>query len=666
MATVTIPFNGYKLLTNSAGEKFFVGHFDTLPSISTDLYQQYLVMPPGAIRPLVLTYNTGGDYASAIKACNATPLDTSNISVYRNVYWQISSKFLSDDYKFRFFNGYTASYPINAGGMTYDFLGNSFNAKYLPNVAEYTSNHWSLESGENTTKYTYAITDNGNNFDRYWLTADCIPFTFYSGNHLYMGYFRVQAVTTDKSSENYGSFYCIDYQASTSTLYLLDDGTMMTLPEAIFGDYNPSPSSGGDTPTWSGNTSTSPSHGANGKGTLPDGTATDNAGTDENYGGSIPSDGSEPDARKQGLQIGKPENARENLYDGEMSTESFDPTRHFDLLKQVGGINMYYLNTSQIKNFYEDLWNEWDALKKLFDDPMKSIINLSQIPFAPSTLGGEVSIVTGNSTMTTAKGYVVDRFQRAEIFTGEYIDGFFNDFNDYSPKSSLSVYLPYSGWHELDIDKYISVTAKEYAAEVGNGGKENRMQRRKISLYLDLDYSVGIGKYIFYGELDSGKRMVLDTFTCQFSNGVPMTAEDYSNKISGILGIIGTTAGAVAGIAAATSTAGASAALMGGITGSTKYAMSAGKNNYVVQGSAQGSEGWLSPMDEVVFLLSHNKPYVSDNFYDYTGRPDGEVIYGNALGGFVKIQQSYLKTTATEAEINEINTLLANGCYFPH
>lgn len=572
--------------------------------------------------------------------------------------FDLNHKIISEDYVGAYYSGYF----IAVSKLS------TFNNKELPNFAETASQSWvagnlSTYSGVYSLGYrTYYKTypDKESKFVQSGTIYLYIPFFTLKGEHVTFGSLSVNV-------NDEGKLIYISSAVNTPNLRLLADATSTATYADAFYSAVPIETDGSGAPSWDGNTTSNSSHGYNGSGTLPDGNTTTNAGTDDNYGGYFPTDGSEPDARKNGLQIGKPENARESLYDGEMQTESFAPDRNFDIFKQVSGINMYYLNTLQIKEFYEDLWDEWNAIKNYFDNPMDSIISLSQLPFTPSSTGGaEVPITVGRTSMTNAKGYTVDRFQRESIFTNEYIDGFFNDFNDYSPKSKLSVYLPFSGWHELDIDKYLSVTAEEYASEIGNGSKENRMMRRKLSLYLDIDYASGIGKYIFYGELDSQKRMVLDTFTCNFANAVPLSAEDYRSKISNIIGMIGMTAGTCASIAMSTTTAGASMALMGGIVGNTKYGIQASKNNYAVQGSAQGSEGWLSPMDEVVFLLTHNRPYVAENFYDYTGRPDGECIYGNALGGFVKIQECYLETTATQEEINEIKTLLKEGCFFPH
>lgn len=231
---------------------------------------------------------------------------------------------------------------------------------------------------------------------------------------------------------------------------------------------------------------------------------------------------------------------------------------------------------------------------------------------------------------TTIQGKRIDnQFVAYNMGTFKFNEQFQN-FLDYSPYTSLKIYLPYCGMQSLDAQVVIG---------------------KVITVKCVIDYLTGNLVYYLFYQTNIGN-------TCLYSwNGncaceVPITADDYGRKISTGIGL-STTAlatlmnpslGAVAGLGQA----------------GLNYAENG--NRHMIMGSVSGNNGF-GAIQYPYLLITRPNPQIPANFAHTTGYLSMETKSLGSVSGYTKVKDVHLNgfSGATSDELSEIESLLKDG-----
>lgn len=229
-----------------------------------------------------------------------------------------------------------------------------------------------------------------------------------------------------------------------------------------------------------------------------------------------------------------------------------------------------------------------------------------------------------------------------------YIGPLFNSYRDFEPYCQLSVFLPYSGWHELDIAKYYKKTVN-------------------IRYYVD----------IFTNTFACA--LVIDNQICDIFNGnigvtLPICGSnlsEYANSmLRSVLGTVGGTAGgALSGAMLGGGVPGAViGATVGGFAGLAKGTFEMAqkgqpKDHLQVKGAFSGASSSYMPQ-YVIFRYDVHDLIVPDNLTALQGRPSSAGGKIGSFAGYLQCDTIKLNTgRMTDAEINETIALLRNGIF---
>lgn len=293
----------------------------------------------------------------------------------------------------------------------------------------------------------------------------------------------------------------------------------------------------------------------------------------------------------------------------------------------TGFITLFNPSISELKSLASYMWSglfDIATFRKIFADPMDCILGLSIVPVAvPSGAAAEVkvgNIGTGINITTASAQYV-------ELDCGTLnVQEFWGAYLDYDPYTKFEIYLPYIGTHPINADDIMGKTIQ-------------------VVYHIDI-LSGACNAYLKCG------GTVLYTFIGQCSSSIPITGNDWTNVINGVLSI----AGAVGTMIA---TGGATAPMAAGTIAST--AVNGFKSNVEKSGSMSGTGGMLAIQKPYLICT---RPRQARPAYQnmYLGYPSFITKLLGEISGYTEVEQIHLENIpATEAEAAEITRLLKEG-----
>lgn len=296
----------------------------------------------------------------------------------------------------------------------------------------------------------------------------------------------------------------------------------------------------------------------------------------------------------------------------------------------TGFITLFNPSMTQLKNLCNYMWSsgfDIATFKKLFADPMDCILGLSIVPVAvpngdtsPVSVG---NISTGISMTKAASQYV-------EVDCGTLdVKEYWGSYLDYDPFTKAEIYLPYIGTHPIAVDDIMNKSVH-------------------VVYHVDI-LSGACTAYVKCG------NSVLYTFIGQCSSSIPVTGNDWTNVINGVLSI----AGAVGSMVA---TGGASAPMALETIAST--AVNSMKPSVEKSGSMSGTGGMLAVQTPYLILTRPRQalPATQNKFMGY---PSFITENLGELSGYTEIEYVHLENiSATENELSEIENLLKGGVIF--
>ena len=302
---------------------------------------------------------------------------------------------------------------------------------------------------------------------------------------------------------------------------------------------------------------------------------------------------------------------------------------------QTGFISLYNPNVTQLRSLASFMWSTEfiDIILKLLQNPYDAIITLKCFMCSVVT-GGSRNIILGNVDTGVSANIVTQQYHQIDCGSIN-ITRFYGNFLDYSPYTSIRIFLPFIGYRDLDVD------------EVMNS---------KLSLSYNVDFLSGactalvsISKQIGSTNLNS----VLYQFEGMIATDIPLTSSNATQVFTAINGAI-----ASAAIAYGTKGTGApvAGALMNGAlnTMSSKVVVEHGSS----LGGASGMLGVKTPYIVISRVIQQNPV----NYAKMQGIPSNTYKTLSSLKGYTKMQTIQIKSTIGSVdETEEIKQLLLDG-----
>ena len=334
-------------------------------------------------------------------------------------------------------------------------------------------------------------------------------------------------------------------------------------------------------------------------------------------------------------------------FDSDLIPDSSTPTNPF-----AGGmITGYMLTDAQMQQLAQFLWaSPWDWLaqwRKLWGDPMNAIIGCFKVNL-PAYSGSSTTIKLGNID-TEISALAVSGIATVNCGT-VFIDKKYGSYLDYSPYTSLELYLPYIGTVGLNVDEVM--------------GK-----------YITVSYNVCLldGSAtctVFVG--DGTNLSVLHQYSCMVGMNVPITSAQYDGMQRSLSNVIG--AVTVNIVPAITTIAGVAAGVLnpaiaaGALGGMASNIMGAEENNPVTLNKPNiRHSGGISMASG---LMGRQRPYIirhtprmafPEGQNTYIGYPNWTGMSLGSLSGFTRVHKIHLSCSGTEEEKAEIVRLLMEG-----
>jgi len=299
----------------------------------------------------------------------------------------------------------------------------------------------------------------------------------------------------------------------------------------------------------------------------------------------------------------------------------------------TGMCSIYLPSKALLKDFSNYLWSPdfFDNVIKNYQSPLENIISLSIIPaIAQPDDARYISI--GNCTTNILCTITNEQYVSVECGKIDLKEHYGN-FSDYSPNTSIDIYLPYIGYRQIDIDDFMA---------------------GKIRVRYQCDILTGDCVAEIYCE-GKGKSKLMYTFNGNISYNVPLSGANYLQYYLSIVSGIGSVATGVA--------QGIGGNPLGGIgtAASGVGQILTSKPAYGRSGSLGSAAGYLSyrrpflvrksPINTTAKNLAQESGYVSNK-----GQKIGD------YSGFTKCAAVVLDgITATKSELDEIETLLKEG-----
>lgn len=296
----------------------------------------------------------------------------------------------------------------------------------------------------------------------------------------------------------------------------------------------------------------------------------------------------------------------------------------------TGFITLFNPTLSQLNSLASYMWSDvfsLDTFKKLYADPMDCILGLSIVPVQP-TSGGTGTVKIGNISTDVTMNKASSQYVSVDCGTVE-VKEYWGGYLDYSPYTKCEIYLPYVGVHEISVDDIMNKSVH-------------------IVYHVDI-LSGACNAYVKCGD------SVLYTFIGQCSSSIPISGNDWTNTINGVLSIAGNIGSLVA-------SGGASAPTE--LPSMAQNAVNALKPNVEKSGAMSGTGGMLGIQKPYIILTRPNQA-LPENQNKYTGYPSFITMNLGECSGYTEIETIRLENmTCTDDELTEIETLLKQGVVF--
>lgn len=313
-----------------------------------------------------------------------------------------------------------------------------------------------------------------------------------------------------------------------------------------------------------------------------------------------------------------------------------------------GACAVYALTQSQLAAFsaiitaQDFLDGIWEGIKNAFNNPFEAIVSCRWIPFSVDDLSGTVK----NMYITYA-----DTGVQGKLLNSNFIGHSFSmllprlgtnpTFLDTSPFVSATLYLPFIGTVQLDIDAYY----------------------KSDTFSIDMKCDVATGDIVY--TVGSSFLAFTSTYSGNCSTQIPLSnnTTDSFGVITGTTGVIGGIVSTVVGIAAKNPTLIATGLGAAGVAavGTVKSAEVHTQTNGAIS-SRIGAK--ISLAIQIVVMRSKVLETVQSTSRIATfGLPCYKTLQLSTLNGYCQCDGARVTAPATDTELESINELVNSGIY---
>lgn len=295
----------------------------------------------------------------------------------------------------------------------------------------------------------------------------------------------------------------------------------------------------------------------------------------------------------------------------------------------TGFVALYSPTKEELKQFNNYLWSlgtdPLDAFSRLFQNPIDAIIGLHQI-YAPAPTYTIANIRVGLLDSGVSSRICNEQYVSID-FGSITINEYFGNVLDYTPYTTITMYLPFIGYVELKTEDVMkSIVSLKYNIDLLTGSCVAIINVKKDNMNADL--------YSFNGN-------------CAIQ--LPITGANYSGILSTVLS---------AGLAIATKGATASMGALGVVS-----SIAHGSNIPIIHGNnATSNYGAMSGKTPFIIInrQSDVSPYNFNNFFGYASSKTTKL---SKLSGYTKVKDVHLDNVnnATDEELDMIYNLLTGG-----
>jgi len=296
----------------------------------------------------------------------------------------------------------------------------------------------------------------------------------------------------------------------------------------------------------------------------------------------------------------------------------------------TGFCRIFSPSESELRNLSNYLWSsnyDLAQVKKLFSNPMDSILGLSAVPIR--LLGSSVSFSLGGVPITGMTLPLVTK-QRYTYHMGSItIKERWGSYLDYDPYTKFSIFLPFIGMRELAADDIMGKT---------------------VSLVYDIDILTGM----CVARLQAGTNCLYEWGgNCAIQ--LPVNSRNWDSVFS-------TAVSAVGGIVSAVT--GGSAPLVAGSVASAALQTVSMKPRIDKSSTIGGAAGWLGQMTPYI-IRTTPEAFIPTDQNKFIGYPAYINVALNSISGYNEVESIHLENvTATGTELEEIESILKGGVIF--
>lgn len=326
----------------------------------------------------------------------------------------------------------------------------------------------------------------------------------------------------------------------------------------------------------------------------------------------------------------------------------------------TGFVTLYNPSAIDIRNLAYFMWSgEFiDLLKKMFSAPFDCLIGLKLL-YAPLTTGASQKIWLGNVESTVSAPKITDQFTDFDCGSIQ-LAGYFNSFLDYSPYTKVTIFLPFIGYKELNVDEVMNATLHlTYRVDAYSGA---------CVAFLHVSKNIG----------NTALNSILYEFDGNAAMDIPFTSGDMSRYVQAVLGTAASTAGAVISMGAGAKLGTTSIPqtstdpwtknpmekkTVTGLTdlGNGSAELVGGKPHIQRGGSLAGANASMAIKTPYVIIERPIQQMPSD-YANFIGIPLNMTRQLSAVSGFTVVSQVFMaSSSATDDELNMIDSLLRQG-----
>ena len=296
---------------------------------------------------------------------------------------------------------------------------------------------------------------------------------------------------------------------------------------------------------------------------------------------------------------------------------------------RCGLITMFNPTVSELQQLSTKMWSKdfFDNVTKLISNPIDIIVALTIVPVSPPVSGRE-EVIAG--LLSTGVSMNVVSSQYMSFSCGTYtVENFYDAALDYAPYTKVSIYLPYIGVRQLNVDEIMGAT-------------------------LEIKYNIDLftGACVAMIKVNNA---VLYSFDGNIATQIPVNAANYASLYSSLIqGVASIATTAVTGGATAPSLAAQAASF-------AVNAVTSSKPTIQRAGGITGSNG-LMAIQTPFLIFEIPRQSLPDSQQVYTGYPSNITYKLADLSGFTQVSDIHLDgIPATSEELTEIERLLKDG-----